>query len=252
MVYSMTDRAGPWRTGLVHLVECGISAMAKIPDDGVDVVITDPPYSDRTHKGARTLKDKSKGKGVLVGFDAMSHELLNRFIMQTSRVCKRWLIMTFDVMFCESLDQLAKKYGLELIRVGAWIKPDAAPQFTGDRPAQGWEPVYILHRKGRKRWNGGGHHAVWMHNVVKGGRPTEKPRGLISDFIRAFSEPGELVCDPFAGSGVVGEVCVELDRRFIGFEIDPDASAMANDRIRRAQRQPLLIESMIAQGELEL
>jgi site-specific DNA-methyltransferase (adenine-specific) len=46
--------------------------------------------------------------------------------------------------------------GLPLVRLGVWIKPNGAPQFTGDRPGTGWEAVAILHRSGKKKWNGGG------------------------------------------------------------------------------------------------
>ena len=56
----------------------------------------------------------------------------------------------------------------------------------------GWEAIAILHREGRKHWNGGGHHAVWACNVEHGGHPTQKPLKLLMDWVTKFTDPGEL------------------------------------------------------------
>jgi site-specific DNA-methyltransferase (adenine-specific) len=101
----------------------------------------------------------------------------------------------------------------------------------------GWEAVAILHREGKKRWNGGGHHAVWVCNVEHGQHPTQKPIALLLDWIAKFTEPGELVLDPFMGSGTTGIACERLGRRFIGIEKDPKYFELACARITAAHRQ---------------
>jgi site-specific DNA-methyltransferase (adenine-specific) len=126
-----------------------------------------------------------------------------------------------------------------LVRLGIWRKPDGSPQFTGDRPGMGWEAIAICHRPGRKRWNGGGRHAVWEYpkGNNRTGHPTEKPLRLFADLVRLFTDEGETVCDPYMGSGTTGVACVRHGRRFVGIEIDPRFYAIAEKRITAAQQE---------------
>ena len=70
---------------------------------------------------------------------------------------------------------------------------------------------------------------TWWHTIVgtnsreKTGYPTQKPRGIIDRIVRASSNPGDTVLDFFAGSGTVGESCLELGRRFILVDNNPQA-----------------------------
>ncbi|MFH0824377.1 MAG: site-specific DNA-methyltransferase, partial [Pseudomonadota bacterium] len=61
--------------------------------------------------------------------------------------------------------------------------------------------------------------------------PTQKPEGLIERMVLASSEEGDLVVDPFAGSGTTLRVCQQLSRRAIGIEINPDYVTMTKDRL---------------------
>ncbi|HEX4936591.1 MAG TPA: DNA methyltransferase, partial [Gemmatimonadaceae bacterium] len=91
-----------------------------------------------------------------------------------------------------------------------WVKPWAAPQFTGDRPGTGAEGIAIAHRDGRKHWNGGGAVALWSHGFatdevgVLRVHETQKPLRLMRQLVRLFSDPGEVILDPHAGSGTTG------------------------------------------------
>ena len=59
-------------------------------------------------------------------------------------------------------------FGLRGIRFGIWVKPNGAPQFTGDRPASGWEAIGIWHNEKTKlQWNGGGHSAAWNFQAAE-------------------------------------------------------------------------------------
>lgn len=208
----------------------------------VDAVITDPPYgTDATHSGHLskiTLKTGEPARQALC-FDGISEaeavELARTWVEQAAR----WVVFTCEWKYAHALD----KAGL-LVRFGIWRKPDGAPQFTGDRPGTGWEAVAVCHRPGRKRWNGGGRHAVWTHPKGENdsGHPTGKPAGLVSDFVRDFSEPGETVLDPFMGSGTTGVSCLRFGRKFIGVEIDERYFDIACKRIDEAYRQPRLFK----------
>ena len=73
--------------------------------------------------------------------------------------------------------------------------------------------------------------------------PTEKPIELSAHFIRLHSCEGEMVLDPFMGSGTTGVACANLGRKFIGIEIEPRYFDTACERIRRAYQQPRLFDN---------
>ena len=100
-----------------------------------------------------------------------------------------------------------------------------------------------MHKKGKKRWNGGGSHAVWIVPKVHGNHPTEKPIFLISKFLELFSDPGDVIFDPFMGSGTTGVAATQLGRKFIGIEREPKYFAIACERIENAQRQENLFKN---------
>jgi hypothetical protein len=136
-------------------------------------------------------------------------------------------------------DLLGKKYR----RTCTWVKVDGAPQLTGDRPAQGTEHlVCAWARPGRSRWNGGGKHGVYYHRVRDGHprlHPTQKPVPLLKDLLQDFTQPGDVILDPFMGSGSVGIACLDMDmgRRYIGIEIDPARFHVARHRLEQWARQ---------------
>jgi len=70
--------------------------------------------------------------------------------------------------------------------------------------------------------------------------PTQKPIALMKWCIEMFTNPGDTVLDCFVGSGTTGVACVQLNRNFIGIEIDPTYYAIAEKRIAQAQRQIII------------
>jgi site-specific DNA-methyltransferase (adenine-specific) len=197
----------------------------------VDSIITDPPYGTRTHERAMTLKEGSLSP--LVDFDSITEEQFIAFCAHAVQLAKRWVIMSSEWRYVAELE----KAGLPLVRFGIWLKPNGAPQFTGDRPATGWEAIAILHREGKKHWNGGGHHAVWICNPERGDHPTQKPLPLLLDWVKKFTDEGNTVLDPFMGSGTTGVACLKLGRSFIGIERREDYFNTALARIEAAHAQ---------------
>ena len=194
--------------------------MANLGDRSVDCVITDPPYDARTHKGAKT--NKGAGHGVkAVHFDAFTHERQIETFAELARITRRWVVTTLATSTAFRFD-LDPPPGLRCLRVGAWVKPNPMPQISCDRPGQGWEPILFLHREDVKpTWNGGGRHGVWTHPVVQGeGHPTVKPLPMVADWVRLFTDPGDLILDPFAGSGTTLRAAKDEGRRAIGVELD--------------------------------
>jgi len=234
--------------GTVRLI-CG-DCLEVLPTLGkMDVCITDPPYGQKTHEGARTGSGEGGGE-ILIDFASISDEVFIDVCKAIVGFCNRWVVMTCEWQHAIRLEELGF-----LVRLGVWVKPNPTPQFTGDRPGTGWEAVAICHRKGRKRWNGGGHCAVWTCNKISGQHPTQKPLPLVTKWVELFSDYSETIFDPFMGSGTTGVACVRTGRKFIGIEREPKYFEIAKRRISdELNRFPLLekVESpqqMTLQGE---
>lgn len=133
--------------------------------------------------------------------------------------------------------------GLDYVRTMVWIKPNAQPQFTGDRPGHGYESIVVAHRPGKKRWNGGGRLGTFEHCTVAAGHesvahPTTKPLPLMRELVSLFSDPGDLVLDPFAGSGTTGVACNQLGRNFLGWELNAEYHEIARRRLSGEEAKP--------------
>lgn len=198
--------------------------------DKVDAVITDPPYTEKTHQGARICG----GQEVLIDFASISENEFLNIAKSCVEISRRWVVMTCDWRHAAEAE---KEMPDEFIRVGVWVKPNGMPQYTGDRPAMGWEAISIFHRKGKKQWNGGGRHAVWTIPKVHGNHPTEKPIQLLSSFVELFTNHNETILDPFMGSGTTGVAAIQMGRKFIGVEREPKYFEIACKRIEQASRQ---------------
>ena len=162
----------------------------------VDAVITDPPYGEKTHAGART----DTGETKLIPFASIDDETFQSFCRMAVDISHRWVVMTCEWRHAAK----AEEAGLPVIRLGVWVKPNGMPQMTGDRPAMGWEAVLILHSPRKKQWNGGGNPAVWIFNKENGDHPTTKPQNLLNKWLAQFTDRNETVLDPFMGSGTTG------------------------------------------------
>ena len=201
-----------------------------MPDASVDAVVTDPPYDKRTHDGART----EKGGDVFAPGITFAPLSEFAFALELIRVARRWALA-----FCalEQLGAYQTAAGESWVRAGIWHKPSCLPQQTGDRPGSGHEGIAIMHRPGRKSWSGGGTPAHWSYVPHIPGRthPTQKPLRLMRELVRLFSDPGEVVCDPFAGSGTTGEAALLEGRRVILVERDPVHAATARARMEATE-----------------
>lgn len=215
----------------VILGDC-LDVMPTLPDRSVDAVVTDPPYgSDDTH--ARHLSTVADRQAL--HFDGIAENECVSLAQEFIRIAKTWAIFTCEWHFMEALHRAGV-----LVQFGIWRKRNGAPQFTGDRPGTGWEAIAICHRSGKKRWNGGGRHAVWDIPRVHGNHPCEKPLELMRAFVLDFTGAGATVLDPFMGSGTTGVACIQTGRKFIGIEIDEHYFNIAVKRLREAEMQPKL------------
>lgn len=218
----------------------------------VDAVITDPPYEAEAHtKGRRLLGKQESGERTVeygaLDFVLMSDDLRAKSSSLASELCSGWML-TFCQAEAVSLWRDAHQAaGAKYKRAMVWLKPDGAPQFTGDRPGMGYESIVASWcGTGRSQWNGGGRHGVFSHPHRENNKPkqhmTQKPSTLMRELLQLFSNEGATILDHFMGSGSTGVAAIQLGRSFIGIERDPKYFDIACQRIEQAVAQGQLFE----------
>jgi site-specific DNA-methyltransferase (adenine-specific) len=210
--------------------------------EAAHVVMCDPPYSEHVHGAARSSRmvaanDRGGRYGadvrrnVDLGFEYLTDGDRRFLAAEFARIAQRWVLVFSDVESDHLWREDLTAEGLDYVRTGAWVKVGSTPQFSGDRPATGFEAITIAHPRGRKRWNGGGRHGVWEFEPVykvpivlnRSGRDprlhtTQKPLPLMRALMDDFTEPGEIVLDATAGSGTTGHAAKAAGRRAILIE----------------------------------
>lgn len=233
----------------VRLGDCldDISGLAALPDQSIDHACFDPPYEKEAHTKQVRASNKGPGQSNAVPFEldfaAITEQERNAIAAHLARVVRRWTLTFCQAEGLHLWRAAFEAAGMSWRRAGLWVKPDAQPQLTGDRPGTGAESIAIAHAKGRSRWNGGGRPGVWTFPKNEQGRehPTQKPLMLMEALIRDFTDPGEIILDLMAGSGTTGVACKRLGRRFLGWERKPAYHAIAASRIAGAREQLSLI-----------
>ncbi len=241
----------------LHLASClGTAGLARLGARSVDHVITDPPYSAHVHaqamRGLTATRGKSEKNEIRaradLGFAPLTAADRRRAARHFARVARRWILVFCDVESSHLWRRDLERAGARYLRTGAWVKAGGAPQFSGDRPAVGFEAIVICHAGGggRMRWNGRGRPAIWTVPTAidrdrtgrnKRRHPTQKPLALMAALIRDFTDAGELVCDAYAGSGTTGVAAAELGRDFVGWEEKEIWHRIAMRRIASAREQ---------------
>lgn len=205
----------------------------------VDAIVTDPPYElssappGSSHYGMSLSKFESEEyKQIVGGFD------MERFFETVELNCSPFNMFCFcsNKQISKIMDHHERKGRSTTLLV--WHKTNAVPFANGV-----WrgDIEYIVHAKD----NG----ATFVGNakekkkiseypiVTDLDHPTVKPLGLIQKYIKICSHPGDIIFDPFMGSGTTGVASIKMGRKFIGCEINPEYFELACRRIEDAYRQ---------------
>lgn len=211
--------------------------------DEVDCIITDPPYTDHVSQNCRSGGPKRADGRMNVqekrlSFDGVDPASIGASLTARAR---RWCVIWCAVEQVGLYRQAAPDH---YVRAGLWIKSNPTPQFTGDRPAMWGEACAIFHSPDeKKRWNGGGAPGIWRGQYCRGDRvhETQKPLWLMLEIVQSFTDPGELVWDPYGGSMTTGVACLLTGRRFLGHEMQERYARAGAERLE-ATTQGLTLE----------
>ena len=210
-------------------------------EDKVDLIITDPPYLMNYKTGYR--KDKSHDFRTPILNDT-NFELISDVIPLLYSLLKDGGAL---YMFCNAnhidyfKQQIETKFQLKNILI--WIKNNwSAGDLKGAYAKQTEFIIYAV--KGRHILNGARDTDALFYDRVVGNmqmHQNQKPVNLLEYLIDKSSKPNDLILDCFMGSGSTGVACANLNRDFIGIELEPKYYKIAEQRIKEANEQRRLI-----------
>lgn len=253
-------------------IHCGDNCdlLGQLPRECIDLVVTSPPYDDlRTYGGhswdffgvAWQLKRVLKPGGVIVWVvaDATKDGSETGTSMEQALHFKRMGLNLHDTMIYQKQNYLpqnaATRYDqcFEFVFVLSAGTPKTGNMLRDRKNAKAGQTLLT---GGRKNADGvlhdkrvltcaeaGMRNNVWP--IAVGGEandhPAPMPETLARDVVATWSNPGDLVLDPFSGSGTTAKAAKELGRRFLGLEINPEYCAIAE---RRIAQQVLKLEAV--------
>lgn len=213
-----------------------MSLMKELPDNSVDLIITDPPYNIETKHGAGIYKQDSKRyiKSLEGMCDGFSPEVLD----ELCRVLKKINIYFFcsQKQILPLLEYFHNQKGCNWNLI-TWHKTNPVPACC-NKYLTDTEYVLFFRDKGVPIYGDYDTKRTWYTTPLnkadknKYGHPTVKPLGIVQNFVVNSSLEGDLVLDPFTGSGTTGVACANTGRNFIGYEINPQYFEVAQKRIR--------------------
>ena len=208
-----------------------LEKMSEIPDRSVDMILTDPPY------GMDFQSNHRKEKHSQIKND-QDLNWVDEFVSNCFRIAKN---DTAHYIFCSyhkvDIFKQAFEKMFTLKNILIWEKNNTSMGDLEGDFAPKYEMILFLH-KGRKTING-----KRDSNIIKDKKtgnklhPTQKPVSLMEYLLSKFSDEDDLIIDPFMGSGTTGVAACNLNRSFIGIELDPDYFKIATTRIQAAEAQ---------------
>jgi site-specific DNA-methyltransferase (adenine-specific) len=198
------------------------------------LLVTDPAYESlEKHRAVGTTTRLKHSKASSNDwFEIFPNSRFPELFQQAFRVLKR---NSHFYLFCDSETMFVAKPEAERAGFRFW-KPlvwDKRTIGMGYHYRARYELI-LFFEKGKRRLNDLGIADVISVNRVRGGYPAEKPPEVSEVLIGQSSAPGELVGDPFMGSGSVGAAAIKLNRRFSGNDLNPNSVRFAAERLRIA------------------
>ena len=268
-----------------------VAALDRLPARSVDLVFADPPYNLQL-EGALQRPDQSNVDACdddwdkfasFAEYDAFTRDWLKGAQRVMKDDATLFVIGSYHNIF--RVGAILQDLGFWILNDIVWRKANPMPNFRGRRFTNAHETLIWASKSADARKYTFNYEALkagnedcqvrsdWYFPICTGGErlkdaagakthPTQKPEALLERIIRASSQPGTLVLDPFVGSGTTSRVAAHLGRNSIGIDINPDYIAMTRRRLANAstlldsfdpriQRTPLDLPSLPA-PELQL
>ena len=248
--------------------------LAELPENSIDLVFADPPYNLQL-EGELRRPDQSRVDGVDADwdrFDSFAH--YDTFTREWLAACRRvlkptgtlWVIGAYHNIY--RVGAILQNLGFWILNDVVWVKTNPMPNFQGVRFTNAHETLLWAQKEKGARYTFN-YHAMkslnddlqmrsdWLIPICTGkerlkdpqgdkAHPTQKPEALLYRVILASSNPGDVVLDPFFGTGTTGVIARRLHRHFIGVEVDESYAQIARARLEAVKQVPfdsLIFES---------
>ena len=239
-------------TNIIYNEDC-LETMARIPDNSIDLIVTSPPYNKGfyANKNAKQSKVWNTLNGRKIAYDSFSDDMFPEDYEEWQKAviseCIR-ILKPSGSLFYNHKDIIYKG----LIVPPKWVYDfKVRQQIIWDRqsscmidphyfmPANEWiywivkdeKKVFFDKEKSSFRTN------IWRMNIDKNPHPAPFPYIMAANIINCCSKEGDIVYDPFMGSGTTALASVKLGRQYIGSEISEKYVQMANEKIKIEQSQ---------------
>lgn len=237
--------------------------LASLPENSVDLIFADPPYNLQLQQelwrpnmtkvdAVDDVWDQFADFGVYDQFTRAWLSACRRVLKDTGTL---WVIGSYHNIY--RVGAILQDLGYWILNDVVWVKTNPMPQFRGVRFANAHETLIWCKKSREQKKYTFNYHAMKHLNDAKQMRSdwelplctgaerlkvngekahtTQKPEALLYRVILASSNPGDIVLDPFFGTGTTGAVARRLNRHFIGIEQEPRYIAVAHDRIAAVQ-----------------
>ncbi|MEM7621197.1 MAG: DNA methyltransferase [Pseudomonadota bacterium] len=244
-----------------------LEKLSQLPDQSIDVIFADPPYNLQLEGELLRPNNHSRVDGVHHEWDKFStFETYDKFTRIWLSECHRilkpngsvWVIGSYHNIF--RIGTALQDIGYWLLNDVIWRKTNPMPNFRGRRFTNAHETLIWAARDAKSKYcfNYEAMKALnedlqmrsdWLLPICSGperlkkqdgkkAHPTQKPESLLQRIILASSQPGDVILDPFFGTGTTGAVAKKLKRQWIGIENDPDYIEAAQQRIESIEALP--------------
>ncbi|CAN7462132.1 site-specific DNA-methyltransferase [Rhizobium sp. LjRoot254] len=237
-----------------------VAALEALPDKSVDIIFADPPYNlqlgGTLHRPDQSLVDACDDEwDQFASFEAYD-AFTRAWLLACRRVLKPngtiWVIGSYHNIF--RVGTVLQDLQFWILNDVVWRKTNPMPNFKGRRFQNAHETMIWASRDANAKSYTFNYDAMkaanddvqmrsdWLFPICSGGErlkgadgkkvhPTQKPEALIARILMASSKPGDVVLDPFFGSGTTGAVAKRLGRNFVGIEREQDYIDAATARI---------------------
>jgi DNA modification methylase len=227
----------------INKIHCGdcLEVIKELEDNSIDLVVTSPPYEDFNGAGY-----SGKTKDIL--FLKLYSEFFDKFMGEVFRILKpngqfflnlknktlkKNLLTTSWIEFTESFRKFNFKSFIIWKYAGSF--DSSYCRFHND-----YEVIYHLSKGDNIVLNIDKEEkdpltSVWYipHYISKRLHPVQMPKKVAEKIIKVSSNEGDIILDPFMGSGTTGVACANTGRKFIGIELSPEYCEIANKRIQQ-------------------
>jgi len=212
----------------IYCMDC-LEGMKMIPDNYVDLILTDIPYGETNRCKESGLRSLKKHDADIINFN------LNNLLIEINRITKGSIYIFCGAEQISTIRKYFRSNGL-ITRNFVWKK-------TNPSPMNGEHHWLSSIENGVYAKNSGATFNEFCKGVVfeypngsSKRHPTEKNEDLIKYFVQVSSNINDIICDPFMGSGTTASAAIKLNRNFIGFELSQKYCDIANKRLGKLDK----------------